>query len=420
MKEFNLEHASSYFGSKLARAFTISIFLVTLLNFFYYYYGYDYRIYQLLWIFVTLTMIYCTYKLSNDFVFESHYFNILIHIFFLYELIIIFRGFLNNVNSSGDALWLLFCQPHIIWPLVIPLFIYFTKDIFIYQSIFNWIYLFGLIFLVLCILFPEILVNRTPAQLVITPLTSCLGYILLYSSYLNNKKVDISFLILMIGILSLTFLARRSGIVSLMTSLIAAYIINRKSENKAIVFRFLPLIIGVIVILFIYSPSIYSSLTGRLEQRLTENSRTYVFEMFRQGIKEDVFFGKGMYGTYFCPISGEIEEEGVTFAELDQREVIENGYLQLILSGGIVHLILFCFILYPAAYLGICKSSNRFSRASGSVILLWLIDMFLFGLPQLTMNYIFVWICVGICYKKSLRDKTDDEIRAEFQNSESI
>ena len=317
MIDFMMENDAFNYGKRIARSFVVSIYFITLLNYFYYYYEYDYRIYQIMWISAIFIMIYSAYKLSTDFVFESRYFKIIFHIFLLYELTIFSRGILNNVNYSVDDFWLLFSQSHIFWPLIIPLFIYFTKDMLIYQSIFDWVLVFGLIFLVLCTLFPEILTNRAPAQLVITPLTSCLALILLYSSYLNNKKVDIAFLILLIGILSLIFLARRSGIISLMTPLVVAYVINRKAENKAFVFRFLPLITGIIVILFIYSPAMYSSLTGRLEQRLAENSRSYVFEMFRQGIQDDLLFGKGMNGTYFCPIGGELEEEGVTLLKMD-------------------------------------------------------------------------------------------------------
>jgi hypothetical protein len=321
-----------------------------------------------------------------------------------------------NVDYSFDGLWFLLSQSHLFWPLFIPLFIFFNKNYCSFNIVFRWIYIFGFIYLIICILYPEVLTTRNQAQIVVTPLTSGLGFMQLYSSYLDKKKVNIAFIILLIGILSLTYLARRSGVITLLNFIIAAYFLYWKAERKTFFLHYFPIVIGLGIIIFINSPSFYSTLTGRLEQRLTEDSRSTVFEMFWLGIKDDIYFGKGMYGTYFCPIGGELEDEGVIIAEHEYREVIENGYLQLVLSGGIIHLVLFLLILFPAALLGIFKSSNMFARASGLIVFLWLFDMFLFGLPQFSLNYIFLWICVGICYKTSIRMKSDDEIRSSFQN----
>jgi hypothetical protein len=109
-------------------------------------------------------------------------------------------------------------------------------------------------------------------------------------------------------------------------------------------------------------------------------------------------------------------DDGVTRTDVvDNRNIIENGVLQLILNGGIIHVVLFFLVLIPASINGIFKSSNLFTKACGAFILLWLIDMFVYGLPAFGLHYILVWISVGICYKSSIRTKTDDEIKSEFQ-----
>jgi hypothetical protein len=157
-----------------------------------------------------------------------------------------------------------------------------------------------------------------------------------------------------------------------------------------------------------------ASLTERLNNRLTEDSRSIVFDNFFLAMQEHEMFGKGVNGKYYCPIDAETTEDGVTFTEVKNRDVIENGYLQLMLTGGYVYIALFVLMLLPAALLGILGSKNQFTQAAGFVVLLWLIDMSIFGLPRLILQYVFVWICAGICYKKSIRHLSNDEIQENF------
>jgi hypothetical protein len=110
-------------------------------------------------------------------------------------------------------------------------------------------------------------------------------------------------------------------------------------------------------------------------------------------------------GEYYCP--------GVDPLK-DTRFLIESGYLQTILKGGIISLVLFLMIAFPAIYLGILKSKNILSKASGTIVLLWLIDMFPWGMPAINIRYILVWTCIGICYSKAVRSLTDAEIKASL------
>jgi len=77
-------------------------------------------------------------------------------------------------------------------------------------------------------------------------------------------------------------------------------------------------------------------------------------------------------------------------------------------------LVLFLLIAIPAAYLGIVSSKNILSKASGTVVLLWLIDMFPWGMPAINIRYILVWTCIGICYSKAIRNLTETEIKGSL------
>ena len=157
-----------------------------------------------------------------------------------------------------------------------------------------------------------------------------------------------------------------------------------------------------------------ASLTSRLSDRVSEDSRTDVFSDLFKDMDNNIFFGKGMNGKYYSPSGGELPDEGVVFISQDYRDAIENGYLQLFLNGGIVYNVLFILVTLPAVLLGFFKSNNQFVQACAAVIFLWLIDMAIYGLPRLTLEYILVWISVGVCYKKSMRQLSNEEIMDEF------
>jgi len=199
--------------------------------------------------------------------------------------------------------------------------------------------------------------------------------------------------------------------------IVFAYLVNFRTPNRPVIFRLFPFLIGLGILVTINFSNFTNILTERLSNRITEDSRTDVLVPFFIGMEDHEFFGKGLSGTYYSPSGGELEDEGVVFTEVEYRDMIEVGYLQLFLNGGINYVLLYLFIFVPAAVNGIFRSNNLFSKACGVIIFLWLIDMFIYGLPILSFHYIFVWICIGVCYKTSFRIRTDDEIRLEFQKN---
>jgi len=281
----------------------------------------------------------------------------------------------------------------------------------------KWIYIFVFFFIVLNLIFPKLLLEQLTAELVIHTLVYPFGFLLLNSRYLSNKKVNISFIIIFIAFLSLTYLARRNAVITLSGFIIAAYFLNTFYRSKTLLFKLFPLLIGIGVLSFFVFDTFSAKITKRLNERIYEDTRTGLFDQFFFDLKhtQSMVFGKGMDGTYYCPIEGEVTSDGVVISDVTFRNVIENGYLQLLLKGGIVYIVLFLLVLIPAAFYGIFRSSNQFTRACGFMVFLWLIDMLIYGLPTLCLHYIIVWICVGFCYKKSIRNKTDGEIQEEFQ-----
>ena len=117
----------------------------------------------------------------------------------------------------------------------------------------------------------------------------------------------------------------------------------------------------------------------------------------------DWAIGKGINGEYFCP---GIDEDAPT----NYRNIIETGYLQIILKGGIIRLILYLLIAIPALILGLFFSKNLLSKAAGIWIFISLISLYPATVNSFNLNYLLVWISIGICYSKELRILPDDQI----------
>jgi len=357
------------------------------------------------------TGIYALRKLDWDFTTESFYHKSILGLFFTYEIIIVARGMPTNYTNIKELVQM----DYLFWVYLIPLFIFFDKSLLTLSWLMNAIYFLGIFFLAMCIIKPSLITERATAENFIHPFVFACGFLLLNARYLPRAKKVVAFLALAIGVFSFVFLARRNGIVSYGSLIIAAVALNARYLSASRLFKIFPVIVCIIAIALLSTDAVPTSFTDKLSNRLTEDSRTGIFDYFFSGMKDNEVFGKGMQGEFYYPQGG-TSEDGEARETIFYRKGIENGYLQLYLNGGIVYIVLFGLVLLPAVFLGIFRSSNQLTQAAGIVVFLWLIDMAIFGLPRLTLEYILVWICAGICYKTSLRETPDEEISDYFKN----
>ena len=152
-----------------------------------------------------------------------------------------------------------------------------------------------------------------------------------------------------------------------------------------------------------------NGLFSYLIERGDEDTRSDVEVSFVKDMNtKDWMIGRGINGQYFCP---DIEEDDVT----GYRSVIETGYLQIILKGGIISLGLYSLIAVPAAIKGIFYSKNILSIASGIWIFLSLINLYPILVNVFSLQYLLVWISIGICYSKNIRNIPDSTIKKYLQ-----
>ena len=335
---------------------------------------------------------------------SNSYLKIIFPLFMLWQMYIIMRG-IQGFNFSM-LLSLLF-SPYYFLHYLVPLFILIPANIFFAKKMFNLFTVLSILLFVVFLLFPnEILhTNLMFSEQVVWTLGTGGGFLLLTWGYHTKKRRVIALLTVLLSLFISTIMARRNIMLTFSNFFIFSLLIvilsrSQSIRNKVYILTIVLLISAVSYAIFF---SFQDKLFGKISTHLSENTRGIIYDAFINDMTtKDLVIGKGFLGEYYCPGA----EEG-----RDTRFLIESGYLQTILKGGAISLILFLLIALPAAYLGIVKSKNILSKASGTIVILWLIDMFPWGMPAINIRYILVWTCIGICYSSVIRNLSEAEIK---------
>ncbi|AEE53262.1 hypothetical protein [Haliscomenobacter hydrossis] len=297
-----------------------------------------------------------------------------------------------------------------------PLLLLFPRNLFFYKRLFDAILVLGLAFLFLTVLFArqivfadfENLVSRGIVEIFSRTLAIPSAFVLLTFIYHTKKRKLISLVIVAVPILLAIIKARRGLILMSVLPLMIAYVFYLyESKAKTLVVIVTVLIFSVMVG---YGLSVYeeSAIFSKLKDRGLEDTRSTVEDCFYRDMSTlDWLIGKGLLGQYYCPGIDQGNTSGY-------RPVIETDYLQTILKGGIVSFVLMLLITLPAAFLGLFRSKNLFAKAAGAWIVLALINMYPSSVNTFTLNYLLVWISVGICYSKAIRDLPDEVLKLYF------
>lgn len=231
------------------------------------------------------------------------------------------------------------------------------------------------------------------------------GFILLTISYhINNRKAckiagNLWIVFIVCITLFLALIKARRGLSFITIDiLLFSYIIYNYANKGNLFVRFFPFFL--LFYLSIYAVSVFqqkqNGIFSMLTSRLTEDTRSGVEDYFYiDMVKNDWILGRGIDGSYYCP-SGATED--------GYRTVIETDYLQIILNGGIISLTLLLLAAIPAIVMGIFYSKNILCKACATWILLWTICLYPTNITTFSLNYLLVWISIGICYSKNIRN----------------
>jgi hypothetical protein len=190
----------------------------------------------------------------------------------------------------------------------------------------------------------------------------------------------------------------------------------KKAVIKYIILSFIVLM----VLVFTYGYENISLLINKIVE--FNDSRTFLFtELLADLNFTEKIFGKGSLGTYYSPFFNKVlryfEHIGEYWFALDNptRITVEVGYLQMILKGGFLLLILNFSIMLSSVYLAIFKSNNNFVKRLGVFILsLTLLSLISFR-PAFTPTFILLWMAIGTVLSKKNRMMTNEEIESKLK-----
>ena len=222
------------------------------------------------------------------------------------------------------------------------------------------------------------------------------------------------FLILLITISVVAVsLTNRAGLLRMLISycVIGAYFLlhNLKINKRILHFLvFILLMLPVVsLLLALQGQSIFQiflgeDINGYSQMNPYADKRTFLyFEVFQDLKLNGAFlFGKGMNAGY-------ASEAFETFS----RQVVEVGFLQIILKIGIVGFVLYVTVIISAVIKALGKSRSVFVKALGLMLVGYLLMLFIENIIAYNLLNIIIWFSVGLCHSKELRDLTDIEIK---------
>lgn len=214
---------------------------------------------------------------------------------------------------------------------------------------------------------------------------------------MNYKTFLFIALTTIIGVVIPLLLGRRSACVMVLMFVLLYFVLKFRTSLSWILFLFV--IIGGLYNLYLTYEAEIEQLLPILFNRLTDDTRTWAEQELYKDFDNDywsILFGRGILGMYYSPTYG-------------PRTLIETGWLQMILKGGVVFLFLYLYILLSSFIKGFFCSRNRLINAMALYVFANILFLYPAGYLSTDLRMICLWICVGCCSCKALRkSKTFD------------
>lgn len=328
----------------------------------------------------------------------------------IWTLYIILRGFQFNYDYLRNIM----LSPYVLFPYLFVFFVRFFR-IEDYNNILKSIHYINILYLFL-ILFVIIVKNdNLNAINFIEDNTKYLCYpnffMFLSFSKLTRKQKIICASVFIVGFLISIIGARRSLVWVFIWALMLFIFINYLSKNAGKLKKLL--LIGLIVSigfsLTIAYNLYYESLFGGFLERIDKDTRGAVLRDFNHDMDtQSWIIGRGIGGEY------NLYETDYVFGSDNEmvktRNIIEVGYLNLILKGGIIYLVIFSLILIIALINGIFRSKNYYVKVCCGFIILYIIEAIPAGVLMFNIRFFLLWFCIAMCWNKNVYKASNEQI----------
>lgn len=99
-----------------------------------------------------------------------------------------------------------------------------------------------------------------------------------------------------------------------------------------------------------------------------------------------------------------------------ERQRCETSILNIFNYFGIIGIILYLVIFIYASFLAIYKSRNLFISVIGIYVAFRWLFAWIEDFSRFDLNYLFLWILIGICYSPIFRNMSNKEFILWFKN----
>ena len=228
------------------------------------------------------------------------------------------------------------------------------------------------------------------------------AFAVLCRKYISNKVWLINSIGLFTTLIVFAISARRGATattVCLFLFNLYFYIKSKKRNTKIIATT-----VSICIVLGLVSFFISSDKFRFIKERGLEDTRSGVDEaLLNQMSDTELFFGKGLNGRYFYPLSNEDHLNGWRYGS-------ETGFYNIVLKGGYVMAFVYILLLAYPALLGIFRSRNTLCKALGFYIVLSLIELYPFGWLMFNLKFLIIWMGVALCYNPAIRRMSENDI----------
>lgn len=353
----------------------------------------------------------------------------LLLIFFMWQILVIIRGCIFNYGLPLGVIEDIY-NPHGILAFLLPLIVFLNPNQFQFKQLMSVLTIMSFLFIFYIwfnrgFLFSSDFYNGTrymtedvleqkgvwiSSVQYVTRLFQMIGFLMFIPSFIGKKCYW--FIIICWGLALFCAIMggrRGSSATLILMALISFYFYAYKGKSTSIWLKYL-LLLFVTLAMASYMYSSYSSMFSIMAERIALDSRTEIFDAFwaDMGSGFDWIWGRGLGGQYYCPM----HQNNGDF--VIYRNAIENGYLYIILSGGVISLLLYVSVLLTAFKKGFFHTKNQLTKAFAAYIGVSLFNLIPFGLPEFSMTFFVVWVGVAICGSPYYRNMTDNEIKQLF------
>ena len=145
----------------------------------------------------------------------------------------------------------------------------------------------------------------------------------------------------------------------------------------------------------------FSVLAGRATTDTRSEAEDDFYEDFTNPV--DWLIGRGAGGTFYSP--------ALSWIDKLNRDIIETGYLNIILHAGLIMLIPYLILLVYAFYCGFFKSNSLFLKGCAAYVIFHLFMLYPGGHIRLSLQFFILFMYIRLCISEKWRNRTDDDIK---------